>query len=143
MLDAFPINSVLDVGCATGTSLAAWLEAGVPDIRGIDGSYVDPSQLDIEERLFTAGDLSLPISLNRTFDLVQSLEVAEHINPDAAATFVDTLVQHSNGLILFSAAPPGQGGESHINERPYDFWRRLFGHRGYEPFDYIRPRRSE
>jgi hypothetical protein len=42
-------------------------------------------------------------------------------------------------MVLFSAAPPGQGGEGHINERPYEFWRGLFAARGYTAFDCIRP----
>ena len=29
-------------------------------------------------------------------------------------------------MVLFSAAPPGQGGEHHLNEQPYDYWRALF-----------------
>ncbi|MDP6884692.1 MAG: hypothetical protein QF830_11185, partial [Rhodospirillales bacterium] len=43
-----------------------------------------------------------------------SLEVAEHLPPDAAETFVATLVAHGR-LVLFSAAPPGQGGLNHVN----------------------------
>ena len=70
---------------------------------------------------------------------MQSLEVAEHIPATAADAFVQSLVDHSTGLVLFSAAPPGQGGEFHINERPYDYWREKFRVRGFEPYDYVRP----
>jgi len=41
--------------------------------------------------------------------------------------------------VLFSAAPPGQGGEYHVNERPYAYWRKLFHERDYVMFDAIRP----
>jgi hypothetical protein len=63
--------------------------------------------------------------------LVQSLEVAEHLDAQAADEFVDNLVRHGR-LILFSAALPGQGGERHINEQPLDDWRSRFLARGYE-----------
>jgi hypothetical protein len=42
-------------------------------------------------------------------------------------------------VIVFSAAPPGQGGHDHVNERSYDYWRALFYRRGYLALDYLRP----
>ena len=39
----------------------------------------------------------------------------------------------------FSAAPPGQGGENHINEQSYDYWRELFRAQGYSMYDVVRP----
>ena len=70
---------------------------------------------------------------------MQSLEVAEHIPLQSADGFVENLVRHSDGIIFFSAAPPGQGGEFHVNEQPYDYWRQKFRRHGYAAYDYIRP----
>ena len=133
------VTSVLDVGCASGTWLATWRRAEVEDVLGVDGDYVDRNGLIIPEELFQAADLSETLSLGRQFDLVQSLEVAEHIEAQNADRFVANLIEHSRGLILFSAAPPGQGGEHHVNEQPYDYWRRRFGRYGYHVCDVIRP----
>lgn len=132
------VESVLDVGCAKGTWLRFWKECGVADIHGLDGDYVDRRQLEISSPLFTAVELNIPFNLGRQFDLVQSLEVGEHIEEAAASTFVDNLVRHARHYILFSAASPGQGGEHHINEKPYEFWRRLFEQRGFATIDAIR-----
>ena len=33
--------------------------------------------------------------------------------------------RHSD-IVLFSAAPPGQGGHGHVNERSYEYWRGEF-----------------
>ena len=140
LLNNFPIASVLDVGCATGTWLKEWKASGVADICGVDGDYVKRDQLQISPTEFVSHDLSLSLHLDRTFDLVQSLEVAEHLAAESAARFVESLTGHSSGLVLFSAAPPGQGGEFHINERPFEYWRTLFRQRGFVPFDCIRPR---
>lgn len=131
--------SVLDVGCARGAWLQAWQQAGVTEIQGIDGDYVDRSRLAIPQGAFLSADLSRGFDLGRTFDLVQSLEVAEHLAPERAAQFVETLTRHSRGLVLFSAAPPGQGGEHHVNERPYGYWRELFRQQDYAVFDPVRP----
>jgi SAM-dependent methyltransferase len=134
----FLVRSVADFGAGQGAWLRVWQELGTDDVVGLDGEYVDRSSLLIPARRFLAADLSQPIRLDRTFDLVQSLEVAEHLHPSAAATFVDNLVAHAK-VILFSAAAPGQGGEHHVNERPYGAWRDLFHERHYTAIDMIRP----
>jgi SAM-dependent methyltransferase len=139
VLAAMPVASVLDVGCARGTWLRAWQEAGVDDVLGVDGSYVDPTTLAIPKERFFAADLSKSFDLGRRFDLVQSLEVAEHIPARSADCFIENLVRHSNGIILFSAAPPGQGGEFHVNEQPYDYWREKFARCGFAAYDCLRP----
>lgn len=138
-LASIPVTSVLDVGCAQGVWLSAWTNAGVEEIFGIDGEYVSTESLRIPPRFFQSADLSRPWNLSRRFDLVQSLEVAEHVPESAANQFIENLVAHSRGIILFSAAPPGQGGEFHVNEKPYEYWRGKFHTFGYEPYDCIRP----
>jgi SAM-dependent methyltransferase len=132
-----PIRSVVDFGCGQGAWLRAWTDAGAT-VVGVDGPYVDSGHLLIDPSEFCAADLAAPIDLRRQFDLVQSLEVAEHLPATKAEQFVATLTAHGS-RILFSAAVPGQGGENHINEQPPDYWRALFRERGYAAFDYLRP----
>jgi len=131
--------SVLDVGCANGTWLKSWQDHGIADIQGVDGDYVDREALEIPMDRFTSTNLNAPFDLDRKFDLVQSLEVGEHIAPAAADDFVDSIVRHAARFVIFSAAPPGQGGEHHINEQTYDFWRSKFSERGFVAFDFVRP----
>jgi SAM-dependent methyltransferase len=131
--------SVLDVGCGQGAWLAVWHGHGVQDLVGVDGSYVDRRRLLFAPERFYAHDLGQPFDLGRSFGLVQCLEVAEHLPPDSAATLIDSLVRHGE-VIVFSAAPPGQGGHDHVNERSYDYWRALFLDRDYLALDCLRPR---
>ena len=138
VINDIPINSVLDVGCGQGAWLSVWKTFGVKDVVGIDGSYVDIDNLLIDKKDFISHDLSSEFNLNRRFDIVQSLEVAEHLPEESARGFVDSLVRHGD-LIIFSAAPKGQGGDYHINEQNYDYWRTLFALHGYKPIDYLRP----
>ncbi|MBU6397369.1 MAG: methyltransferase domain-containing protein [Rhodospirillales bacterium] len=133
-----PIGSVLDVGCARGTWLAAWMAAGSSDVTGLDGAFVSAETMLIPLERFRRTDLAQPFQLGRRFDLVQCLEVAEHLPAARSVGLVEDLTAHGDA-VLFSAAPPGQGGAGHINERPYEFWRALFAAKGYEAFDAIRP----
>ena len=139
VVDALGIASVLDVGCGAGAWLAGYNELGISDHIGVDGDYVDRSMLFVEAGKFLPRDISAPFDLGRRFDLVQCLEVGEHVPTAASGTLVDNIVRHGK-RVLFSAAVPGQGGEDHINEQPYEFWRNLFAERGYRLFDFVRPR---
>jgi SAM-dependent methyltransferase len=137
LMAVIQVRSVVDFGCGEGAWLHVWAEAGV-SVTGVDGPYIDRRRLLIDPRGFHAADLAEPINLGRNFDIVQSLEVAEHLPAVKAGQFVDTLTRHGS-IVLFSAAVPGQGGENHINEQPLEYWRRLFGARGYAAVDYLRP----
>jgi SAM-dependent methyltransferase len=129
--------SVLDVGCGRGVWLAEWRNRGLSRISGVDGDYVSRKTLLIPAERFRAVDISRSFDLGERFDLVECLEVAEHIPESSAETLIDNLCRHGD-LILFSAAIPGQGGEHHVNERPYGYWRSKFEARGYRTFDAIR-----
>ena len=85
-----PVQSVLDVGCGAGAWLTVWKSLGAETL-GLDGNYVRPEQLLISPGEFSAVDLSASFSLDRRFDLAQSLEVAEHL-PASSGGFVDSLV---------------------------------------------------
>lgn len=137
------VNSVLDIGCARGTWLRAWSELGITDLHGVDGDYVDRRILEPAELIFTGVDLNEAFDLGRQFDLVQSLEVGEHIEESASETFAECLTRHASRYILFSAAPPGQGGEYHINEQPYEFWRQKLERHGFVVIDAVRPAIAE
>jgi len=139
MTDALGVGSVLDVGCGAGAWLAAYGGLGISDHVGVDGDYVDRSMLLVAAARFLPRDIATPFDLGRQFDLVQCLEVGEHVPTAASATLVDNIVRHGRHA-LFSAAVPGQGGEEHVNEQPYAFWRDLFVARDYRLFDFVRPR---
>jgi SAM-dependent methyltransferase len=131
-------RSVLDVGCGRGVWLAEWKARGASSVVGLDGDYVEPSTLKIASDEFRATDLARRFDLAARFDLVECLEVAEHLPASSAEGLVESIVRHGD-VVLFSAAPPGQGGEHHVNERPLGYWTALFEARGYAAFDCVRP----
>lgn len=132
-----PVRSVLDVGCGIGTWLAEWASSGVHDLMGVDGDYIDRSELLIPSERFRSADLTRPFDLGRTFDAVISLEVAEHLPESAAGMFVETLTRHAP-VVVFSAAVPCQTGLGHVNEQWQSYWAAKFAKAGYDAFDVIR-----
>jgi hypothetical protein len=98
---------------------------------------VDRTLLQIPQERFLPHDLTLPIHLERRFDLVLCLEVAEHLPADFAPTLIDSLVS-LGPVILFSAAIPFQGNTHHVNEQWPEYWARHFSTKKYVPVDYVR-----
>jgi len=139
VLDLVKPKSVVDVGCGTGSWLAEFRAQGVGELLGLDGDWVPRDGLEIPTEYFQPHDLCKMSDLGRKFDLVISLEVAEHLSCDHANKFVDTLVG-LGPLVLFSAAVPAQGGTGHINEQWPEFWIEHFKHRGYRCVDCVRGR---
>src|SRR5262245_27668867 len=109
LLSGLRPTSVVDIGCARGDWLKAFMDQGILDVLGLDGNYVDRSDLSIPQDCFRAADLAKPLLIDRRFDLAICLEVAEHIPESEAKRFVRDLTRIAD-LTLFSAAIPGQGG---------------------------------
>jgi SAM-dependent methyltransferase len=130
-------STVVDVGCGTGEWLSVFREAGVNNIIGIDGDYVDRTLLCIPADRFFQHDLRQPLQLERQFDLAISLEVAEHLPAECADMLVTSLTQLSSA-ILFSASIPFQEGTGHLNEQWPDYWIELFRQRGFVVIDCLR-----
>jgi SAM-dependent methyltransferase len=138
VLSLLPVKSVVDVGCGVAPWAAAFRANGVPAVWGIDGDYIDRSQLRIPSDRFLGRDLTQPLEFDRTFDLAVCLEVAEHLPESRAEGLVADLTSLAP-CVLFSAAVPGQGGTHHINEQYLSYWVNLFQKRGYQGIDSIRP----
>lgn len=139
LFERYKPRSLLDVGCGLGTWLSVAKELGVAEIAGVEGAWLDRKLARVPSSALTTADLEKPFDLRRRFDLVMTLEVAEHLSESAAQGFVESLTRHAE-VVLFSAAIPFQGGHHHVNEQFPDYWRQLFSSRGYVAVDLIRPR---
>jgi SAM-dependent methyltransferase len=129
-------RSVVDVGCGNGAWLAEFLTYGVQKVLGVDKDVALDDLLFPSDR-FERIDLSRPFQISGSFDLVICLEVAEHLPPECAESFVDVLVT-AGPIVLFSAAVPYQGGTHHVNEQWPDYWEMLFARRGFVAIDCLR-----
>jgi len=127
--------SYLDLGSGTGAMVNVARKLG-SEAYGVD-------LINGPEHWFIHHDLTTPLRVfeeyPQSFDLITCLEVAEHLPLDSHETLCDTIVRHlrpkpnmddASGYVVFSAAPPGQGGEHHIGCRPAREWRSMFYERG-------------
>ena len=132
-------GNVVDIGCGIGYFLKAFKDLGIKEVLGIDGRWTDRELVDInlEKEEFVVADLNKKLSINRKFDLLICLEVAEHIDPKHTDVFLDNLVILSD-IIVFSAAIPFQGGLNHLNEKWTDYWVQKFGLLGFKALDVMR-----
>jgi len=139
LFDLVSPASVLHIGCGAGEWLKVASELGVDQIAGVDRALADTSGLFIPVTAFSAADLERPVELGRRFDLVLALEVAHQFPPDAAPTFVESLVRHGD-VVLFSAAIPGQEAHPPANPQWPSYWAERFARHGYAVTDGLRTR---
>lgn len=148
--------SYLDLGSGTGAMVNCARKLG-SEAYGVDlingpehwFLHADLTQpVKIDHSVKDGSVMNVPLNFNDplyahripvAFDLITCLEVAEHLPLDAHETLVDTIARHlrpapndhePSGYVIFSAAPPGQGGEHHVGCRPAHEWRGMFHERG-------------
>jgi len=138
LIELFKPKSVIDIGCGTGSWLSIFENCGIVDYCGIDASYVNKKILEIPQENFISADLENKINVEKKYDLLLCLEVAEHLTFQRSESFVCDLVNISD-TIIFSAAIPHQTGQNHINEQYPEFWVKIFNKFNYECFDLLRP----
>ena len=137
LVDLTAPAAVVDFGCGDGSWLSVFRDHGATRILGLDGDWVDERQLRIPPADFRRAHLDRAVAVDGRFDLAMSLEVAEHLPESRAAGFVAELARLAP-VVLFSAAPPFQGGMHHVNEQWPSYWAALFADHGFRPLDILR-----
>ncbi len=135
-------SSVLDVGCGSGELLEELELQGVRAM-GLERSEAVLGCAETKELNILKFDLTKDeFEYDGGFDLVVSLEVAEHLAEKYADRFLDLLTKFGADVV-FSAAVPGQGGTDHLNEQPHEYWIDKFQKRGFEHDNEISKRWKE
>lgn len=130
--------------------LACWIKDNINPKEGIDigcgpGIYVDELRkndieavgYDIDERIKSKKYLinkSL-FDIDKTTEFALCLEVAEHIDNNFNDQIVEKIsnIIENDGVLIWSAAQPGQGGIGHINCQLKEYWIDKFKSHGLNP----------
>ena len=129
MLELFQPRSILDLGQGTGQTVAFFIKSGITDVQGVEGSPEAIASSPHPEKAME-WNLNETLDLRRTFDLVYSFEVVEHIHPRYVENLLLSFANHGNRIVI-TAARPGQGGAGHFNEQPPEYWIAQFKKHGY------------
>lgn len=127
------VKSAFDVGAGIGTQTLRLKERGW-DIRGGDFAPLAIEQREkgiaVERFDLTQvhGGAAFPWPL---VDCVICTEVAEHVPSEHSDSIVDNVSSMASAWVVWSAAPPGQGGDGHINLQPPHFWLDKFAKKGW------------
>lgn len=138
IIQLFSPRSYLDLGCGIAPWILEAQRQGIHDVLGIDGAWARELVV-ISAGHFMPHTLSEPLDLGRRFDVVSSLEVAEHLDEVYADMHVQSLTRHGD-IVLFSAAVPRQGGAHHVNEQWPPYWAKKFAAVDFACFDIVRQR---
>lgn len=136
LIHVFNPSSVVDVGCGNGDLIGTIASVpGMENTLAIEGTENSlPYITENYNGTILIHDMRKSLSLDYPdlprYELCMCLEVAEHIEDEYAPVFVHNLASLSDTL-LFSFAPPGQGGLHHVNCRPFEYWFYKFDAVGY------------
>ena len=123
LLELFAPESIVDVGCGTGTWLRVARENEIDDVLGLDGPWVRP-----ERSRYPRSASSRRISPRRRFWTGCSTSSfrwrSQSIYRLRERRIVDLLTA-LGPVVAFSAAVPGQGGHGHTNEQWPEYWSGL------------------
>ena len=125
LVERYEPQHVIDVGCGEGWWGYEFTKHGCT-VTGVDGSHI----VGHCEVPMVAADLAkvgslTPFAASGPFDMAVCLEVAEHLPPERAESFVDELCALAP-VVVFSAAIPGQTGAGHVNCQWQTWWAAKF-----------------
>src|ERR1700690_2824043 len=116
-------TSVLDIGCGCGHVITYFAEKRIAycPVFGVDGD-VESRKWSEKPELIRIADLRVSTWFSVNFDLVICTETAEHIDEKFADVLVETVAHHTERMLVWSAAQPGQEGPGHVNLQFPEYW---------------------
>lgn len=128
--ERFEPESVIDFGCGIATYLEPFYNDN-KQVYGIEGNEKAIRNAVIPNNKLEHFDLRNAYEIDEKYGLALSIEVAEHIPEKFSDNFVKSICSSSKETIIMTAAPPGQGGTHHVNEKPREYWIEKFEKEGF------------
>lgn len=122
------LESVIDIGAGKGAYAFALKAAGY-EVDAVDGAR---NIAQLSEGLVRTHDLTTPFRPCTKFDMVLSLEVAEHIPKYYEESYLNNIKCSCRKFLIVSWAPPGQAGSGHVNLARFKEVKDKFERRGFK-----------
>lgn len=129
-------KNILDVGCAKGFLLKAFLDLGI-DAKGLDiSSYaLENAHPATRGKLLLASAEKLPFP-NETFDFVFAVDLIEHLkNADKFILEANRVLVKKGRMCIFTVGvknPNAPKDVTHINVQSASYWHKLFKKCGFK-----------
>jgi 2-polyprenyl-3-methyl-5-hydroxy-6-metoxy-1,4-benzoquinol methylase len=130
--------SVLELGCGAGSMFEYFKLLGASLYIGLEGNPLAFKYSPIiskNKEFFRLVNLQEEINFNRSFDLVYSSEVLEHIREDYTDIFLKTVCNHMNKNSIFLGTIALTQMDVHINIHNRKWWLDKFTKQGLFPFE--------
>ena len=118
------VSTMLDIGCGLGGHVFWSRKEGI-DSYGVDGTDLLPFDLKMQKVDYRTKASSFDIQ----FDLGWSVEFLEHVEERCSSIYIEDFLKCK--ILIITAAPPGWGGEGHVNEQSEDYWISFFEKNGF------------
>ena len=143
IIERFNPKTVLDAGCAMGYLVEALRKRGV-EAYGFDVAEYAISRVAEEVKPYCVVHSiteELPDSLPKTFDLITTIEVLEHLHPEDGTKAIKNLCQYSD-TIIFTSQPHDLDNITHVNVQQQEYWCKEFAKHSFfkdhiVPVDFI------
>ena len=124
MIKKFNIKTMLDIGCGPGGQVRVAKELGL-EAEGVDGDprvIQEAYDITIHECDYTKN------TFEKEVDFIWSVEFLEHVKEEYQENYMNTFTNAKHVFITF--APPGKGGNHHVNLKPTEYWIKVFEKHG-------------
>lgn len=122
LVSAFEPNTILDVGCGTGESLAYFKQHG-KNVIGIDGLPYNAAKCSERHKIpCILHDLTKGPLLIEGVDLIWCSDVAEHIEEKYVGNLLYTLANAKILAMCQGNEDSADQGWHHVNNKPEEYW---------------------
>lgn len=129
--ELFNPKKIFHAGCDVGNYLLTFKKCGC-DVRGCDKYYEKVKTFaskEIVDHIYSHNVIDR-FNTEEEYDLLLSLDIAEHISPNDSQNFVRNMTEIANNYIIFTSSNNVKG-RGHINCRDKNFWIVLFASFGF------------